>query len=165
MFLSLKLQIISLHYMIFAVKSINSKAFLTQAEVARVVWTAEEEVTVWLRPEIQQKMQLLWNLCVWCRSHAVLRRMLLYLDILLQYVEEESGKIFWKIHKRAQIVLSIRKSVWVISFSFFDTICGIFCLLPNYYAHLQLFVCFCVFSASPSLFAPPPSPCSTLQQL
>lgn len=44
--------------------------------------------------------------------------------------------------------------------SFSDTICDISCLLPNYCPHLQLFVCFCVFSAFPISVCPfsPPLP-------
>lgn len=50
--------------------------------------------------------------------------------------------------------------------SFSDTICGMPCLLPTTYCpHLQLFVCFCVFSAFPISVCPFPTSYSNLQQL
>lgn len=80
-------------------------------------------------------------------------------------------KIFWKILKvkktQSTPDMSVRKKKCLgdlVSFS--DTICGMPCLLPTTYCpHLQLFVCFRVFSAFPISVCPFPTSYSNLQQL
>lgn len=147
------------------------------------VWTREEDTITNVTWDLAEDAATLKSVCV-CAFGAdpmpFLRRMLPYLDVLLQYVGEESGKKknilknplkrqFMKKNKTTEgtriLLHLLGKKCLGDLVSFSDTICGISCLLPNYCPHLRLFVCFCVFSAYPISVCPLPTSCSTLQQL